>query len=374
MALIGIMNTTGKLTLADLQSDSCDRVIFRGISGSRAYGTSHAASDTDIRGIFVTGKTAYLTLNEEQKQVSDERGDICYYSLRRFCELAAAANPNFLELLFLPEDCMLFHDHYFDWLSASRDIFISQLASKSYLDYAQAQIKKARGQNKRVHHPYSKEVPRQEDFCWFIPSQSSGVPGRPISIKESGHALANCHIAAVEHTEDLYRLYDYGKSGRGAFRNGMLVCESIPPEDEVTRFCGYLIYRAGLFERALTEHRQYWEWYEQRNAARWQTQETGAMDYDAKNLMHTFRLMYSGLNILTHGVPLVRFTGDKLQFLLDIKAGKFAYDELQQQAETLAGEFDEQRRKSTLPPAPDLVKINHLLREITEEWESHHAN
>ena len=82
-------------------------VLFRGIVGSRAYGTQNANSDMDICGIFVVPSTEYARLLQPPKQVSDERNDRTYYSLVRFCELMSEANPTTMEMLFLPEDCIL---------------------------------------------------------------------------------------------------------------------------------------------------------------------------------------------------------------------------------------------------------------------------
>ena len=86
----------------DLENPS---VIFRGIVGSRAYGTANAQSDTDTRGIFVVPSMEYVRLVPPPKQVSDARNDHTYYSLLRFCELMAEANPTTMEMLYLPEDC-----------------------------------------------------------------------------------------------------------------------------------------------------------------------------------------------------------------------------------------------------------------------------
>lgn len=53
-------------------------VLFRGIVGSRAYGTQNANSDTDVHGIFVAPSAAYARLAQPSKQVSDERYEIAY--------------------------------------------------------------------------------------------------------------------------------------------------------------------------------------------------------------------------------------------------------------------------------------------------------
>ena len=184
---------------------------------------------------------------------------------------------------------------------------------------------------------------------------------RPVQLKESGMRLQRCHAAALENSGELYRLYDYGKEARGVFRNGMLVCDSIPKEDEASRFIGLMVFNKNAFEQAKSKHRQYWEWRRTRNEARWRSQEAGVLDYDAKNLMHTFRLLYSALNIIEDGEPLVRFSGEKLQELRDIRSGRFGYDELVAKAEALSerlaaghrGEAGGDQGKAEILPAGD---------------------
>ena len=120
-------------SLESLESADNPRVLFRGISGSRAYGTQNANSDTDIRGIFVAPSAEYARLNLPPKQISDERNDRTYYSLVRFCELMSEANPTTLEMLFLPEDCILKTSSAYSVLVANRELFITQKVVDSYL-------------------------------------------------------------------------------------------------------------------------------------------------------------------------------------------------------------------------------------------------
>ena len=65
-----------------LESADNPLVLFRGIVGSRAYGTQNANSDTDVHGIFVVPSAEYARLAQPPKQVSDERNDRTYYSPR----------------------------------------------------------------------------------------------------------------------------------------------------------------------------------------------------------------------------------------------------------------------------------------------------
>ena len=58
-------------------------------------------------------------------------------------------------------------------------------------------------------------------------------------------------------------------------------------------------------------------------AARWVQQERGELDYDAKNMMHLTRLLFSGENIVKNGEPIGRFEGEKLETLLPIESTKY---------------------------------------------------
>ena len=157
-------------------------------------------------GVFVMEKSHYLTASEPIKQLSDERNDNRFYALKNFLKMAGNANPNILDSLFTPADCVLQTSPYWDVLQQNRNLFVSKLASKSYCEYAFAQIKKAKGCNKRVHNPQSVEAPAAEDFCKFIPvSRSDAMPGRPVDLKSANINLSEYHIAAVENSAELYR-------------------------------------------------------------------------------------------------------------------------------------------------------------------------
>ena len=118
------------------------------------------------------------------------------------------------------------------------------------------------------------------------------------------------------------------------------------------------------FESAKRQHRQYWDWRRNRNEARWTQQERGEMDYDAKNMMHLMRLLYSGEGIVRNGEPIVRFSGEKLERLLSIKRGEWSFDEIMAEASAVQANIEAGRNR--LPPECDRQKVDELIAEVME--------
>ncbi len=362
-------------TLAELQQRP-GHILLQVVSGSHAYGLATAASDRDERGVFALPAAAYVALSAPIEHLQDERGDVAYTGLRKFLALASAANPSALELLFAPADTVLTQAAATAPLLAGRAAFVTRRCFDSHVGYARAQIQRARGVDKWINNPQPEAPPAREQFCFVLdgpwPGQPAGdrPPLRPRPLAASGIDLRQCHCAALERVPRTYRLYHFGAGAKGVFRDGNLVCESIPPAAEATRLIGLLVYDQAGYEKAKTDHANYWQWRRTRNEARWRTQEAFAIDYDAKNMMHTFRLLLSARAIHHDAAPRVRFDGAEREFLLQVRAGVFGYDELLQRAEALVGELEAARRTSPLPEAPDEALVDDLLRHITASWEA----
>jgi hypothetical protein len=148
----------------------------------------------------------------------------------------------------------------------------------------------------------------------------------------------------LEHTRDVFRLYHYGPEAKGVFRGDeavgglggqALVCESIPTEDEWSKLFGLLIYNQDAYKDACGDWERYWTWRANRNEARWASEAGEKFDYDAKNLSHCMRLLWSGENLLKYGEPIVRFSGEKLEDLRRIRAGNLQYEEIMAKVEAI---------------------------------------
>jgi uncharacterized protein len=131
-ALPGVVYKGVMSLLDDLRINHSSPILFECVAGSRAYGTNTAASDQDIRGIFAVPSRDYLGLARPPDQISDDKGNVVYYSLRRIIELLAQANPNILELLFMPDDCVLKTSAEMEMLIAHRHLFVSKQCADTH--------------------------------------------------------------------------------------------------------------------------------------------------------------------------------------------------------------------------------------------------
>jgi predicted nucleotidyltransferase len=359
-------------SIDELRSDHASAILFESVAGSRAYGTSTNTSDEDVRGIYAVRASAYLDLIRPSDQVSDDRGDIVYYSLRRVVELLAQANPNILELLFMPADCVRKMSPAMQMLIERRGQFISKQCADTHAGYAMSQIKRAKGQNKWVNNPKPRDPPRKEQFCHVIPwggSADDAVPARPVPLNTIGWHLSEYHAARLEHASGTYRLYRYGQQAKGVFRGDVIACESIPHQEELTRFAGLLLYNEAAWRQALVDHQNYWAWRRERNEARWQQQERGELDFDAKNMMHTVRLLLSGRSLMQVGQPIVRFEGEQLALLMSIREGKLSFEEIMSIAQEILADCERFKATADLPETCDLRLATELLQAVTHHWE-----
>ena len=344
-------------------------IIFECISGSRAYGTDLPTSDTDIRGVFVLPQADLYGLHYVE-QVNDAKNDVIFYELGRFVELLAKNNPNILELLCAPADCILYKHSLFDRLQPGD--FLSKICRDTFAGYAVSQIKKARGLNKKILNPLPKERKSLLNFCYVLTNQGNSSSGStPLAdwLSARNWNQAQCGLVSVPHARDVYALF-YDETNSLGFQGVIAGVEStevslssIPKEFAIA---GYLYVNHDGYSSYCKDYREYWEWVEKRNDARYQNTLDHGKNYDAKNMMHTFRLLDMATEILESGQVLVR--RPNRAELLRIRAGAFDYDELIVQAEQKVVQVEAAATTSSLPTRPDVVRINQILVELRTAW------
>ena len=101
---------------------------------------------------------------------------------------------------------------------------------------------------------------------------------------------------------------------------------------------------------------------EKRNAERYQNTVQHGKNYDAKNMLHVFRLLQMAEEIAATGQLHVR--RPNRDFLLQIRRGEFEYEQLVADAEQLVTRVEAAFASSALPEVPDRPTAEQRLRQV----------
>lgn len=349
------------MTIKDIKEKGL--LLFECVSGSNAYGLETAKSDTDIKGVYYLSKEQFYGL-DYIAQVNNETNDEVYYELGRFVELLIRNNPNILELLATPDDCVLFRHPIMNRLDIN--MFLSKLCKETFAGYALTQIKKARGYKKKMVNPVEKERKTVLDFCFILQGHTS-VPLNDW-LSENGLVQERCGLTNIPHSKGLYALF-YDEENAVRYKGVMSselaneVSLSSIPKGEKER--AYLFFNLESYSSYCKEYREYWDWVEKRNEDRYLGNIEHGKGYDAKNMMHTIRLLQVAEEILRDGKLNVK--RPNRENLLSIKAGDFQYDDLLKMAHKHMEGIEAAYLTSKLPEAPDKDKIESVLVEMRNE-------
>ncbi|GAA4047940.1 hypothetical protein GCM10022409_37850 [Hymenobacter glaciei] len=353
------------MTIADLRRQNL--ILFEAISGSRAYGTNLPHSDTDLKGVFILPEDQFFGLGYIP-QVANETNDEVFYELRRFVELLLKNNPTVLELLGTPVDCIVYRHPLFEQFQAAD--FLSKLCRQSFAEYAVAQIRKARGLNKKINHPEPPARKSVLDFCYV--TAGAGAQPAPDWLARYGYDTSQCGLANVPHLTDLYALFIDATPGRPLGYRGLVrdpetsqdvLLSAVPKGEEPV---AYLSFNRNGYSTYCRVFREYWEWVEKRNTERYQNTVQHGKNYDAKNMLHVFRLLQMAEEIAATGQLHVR--RPNREFLLQIRRGEFEYEQLVADAEQLVTRVEAAFASSHLPDAPDRTAAEQLLRQVRHDF------
>jgi uncharacterized protein len=349
------------MTLSEIENDT-SHLLLKCISGSQAYGLALPHSDTDIKGVFIQPKKEFYGLTYID-QINNDTNDIMYYEIKKFVDLLLKNNPNILELLSTPDDCVLHRYPVMNLLKP--EMFLSKLCNQTFGQYAYAQIKKARGLNKKILNPLDRKRKTVLDFCHVAKGQGSVSVTEWLA--EQGYVQEDFGLVKIDHMRDVYALYHQSQSDRrfsGIFsgEDADEVSLSSVPEGIQPRCILY--FNKDGYSVYCKEYRQYWDWVELRNEERYENTVNHGKNYDAKNMMHVFRLLNMAEEIARYKKVNVR--RPEREYLLKVRAGEFSYEDLLTQAEEKIQMVDELFKKSDLPEQPDPQLAEQKLVEIRQ--------
>lgn len=144
------------------------------IMGSNAYGVASDNSDLDMYGFTIPGlddlypyrQNNYVynfdhvpsTFEQFQKhhiKVNETEYDFAIYNIAKYMKLVSENNPNMIDSIFVPDECVTFISDAGKMIRDSKHLFLSREAYHKFKGYAFAQLKKLEGKN--AHSPTRKE-------------------------------------------------------------------------------------------------------------------------------------------------------------------------------------------------------------------------
>jgi predicted nucleotidyltransferase len=188
-------------------------VIYKACMGSKAFGLSDDSSDNDERGVYLPPAEWHWSIQPLPEQIEFKRSsdgeifdhnstrdvdDFCWWEIEKFVRLALKANPNVLELLYVPERHILRIEPMGQRLRELRDRFLSKHIFQTYSGYVLSQFKRMKQAIERG------ETFRPKHAMHLIRLLHSGIQAM---------RGAGILVDAGEHREELLRI----KKGAVAF-------------------------------------------------------------------------------------------------------------------------------------------------------------
>ncbi len=369
------------------------------IAGSRAYGTFNSDSDVDVKGVCVPPRNYTMgflhhfenadkpseiqpffdDLTPEEQAIS--RGvklEGTIYEVRKFCRLAAGANPNILDVLFCREEEVRRCSGPLALLREHRDLFLSAKAKHTFSGYAISQLNRIKGHRKWIvnpptHKPFREEFGLPEKAQ--IPTQHRAAMTAEINkqidiwlgeaTNIDGIDLPDLPMQTAHILKLMAATWYPGRDGADK--------ESIM-WDMAARYIGLgdnvieIMQKEREFKSAAKNYKSYLKWKRERNPARYAMEiESG---FDRKHGMHLVRLLRCGREILTTGKVNVWRGGIDAEELKAIRYnGAWSYDQLVEWAEQQDKDLNALYREKNyaVPHAPDMAALDQLCVDIVKQ-------
>ena len=216
-------------------------------------------------------------------------------------------------------------------------------------------------------NPMDKERKGVLDFCYVQHAQ--GAILLKAWLAKHKFRQESCGLVNIPHMKDIYGLYydanqQYNFQGITRLKTvDTIVLSSIPKE---AKQVAILYFNKDGYKKYCKDYKQYWDWVDKRNDSRYENTIAHGKNYDAKNIMHTFRLLDMAEEILSMGNINVRRPNRAA--LLEIRKGVFEYNILMERAEEKVAIIEKLYTTSTLPKMPDKIQIEQILVEIRKAF------
>lgn len=304
-----------------------ENIILLTLGGSYAYGTNTKNSDLDIRGITKNTEKELLGLSKFETFEHKET-DTVIHSVNKVINLLINCNPNIVELFGTKDEHIFVITKEGEILRNNIDLFLTKKVANSFGGYATSQLRRIENALARDNCPQSK---KEEHILHSIEKQMQ-------HLKKSYEEIEANNV----------QIY-LDKSNKGKFDKEIFINLSLqhyPLRDlkniyfemnNITKQYGKLNHR----NRKKSKESLY------------------------KRAMHLIRLLIMGTEIL-EGKGVHTYRKNDREFLLDIRNGKYTFDEIFEMVNMYEKKFKYATKNTNLPEDIDFKKVEELKIEINK--------
>lgn len=309
-----------------------DNIILLTLGGSYSYGTNVSTieheSDIDVRGIRLNSKEEILTMNISDKPYEHKELDVVIYPLKQIVKLLVNCNPNVLEMFGSKEDHLIYISEEGRILKDNISKFLSKGVYDSFGGYAISQLRRL--ENALARDNYPKE--RKE-----------------VHMKEAMERAMSSFNNKYKDLGDGLKLY-IDKSTKADF------------EKEIYMNLDLKDYPLRDFHGIYSEMTNIIKDYSKLNKRNRKKDNRHLL----KHAMHLIRLLIMGEEILL-GKGIHTYREDEKELLLDIRNGKYTYEEIFEMVKFYEEKFEDAYKITNLPDKVDSEGINSLVMEINNK-------
>jgi len=325
------------------------RILIETRVGSYLYGTNRPESDDDFQGVFMPSREDLLGVQSCAKEwslstkisegVSNVKGDVDrkFYSLKRFFHLAAEGQPGQLELFFTTPEMTVSYDPIWSEILDNIGLFLSKKSIVPFIGFALSQAHKATMKGETLNK--LQRIIQWYDTELYAPQQQGSI---------------------LDVAKEMTIVDEKTKEGTFKLAHDIQLKYVVNKEGFVLAEVGGKTYDIKLKLKTFVNNLKELE-------ARYGSRSRSAAEgkYDYKSLMHAYRLLGEGEELLKYGkITFPRPPAD-VEFLKSVRLGTCGdldhWTELTNKIDRLRQEVEP---KSHLPKEANHAKINELCIDI----------
>lgn len=322
-------------------------IIYETITGSLSYGTNIdnnlirsegnsdlilKESDEDRKGIFIFDTEDMFSLdNSEDTVCIHDPEDREYHSLKKFLTLAAhKQNPTVLEMLFMEDRFITEKNDLMDNVILIRDEFLTANCYWTFSGYARDQLIRIKNALSRTTNS---EMETHLDYV----------------LSRINHNVGNRFKSFSKSSGNYVKINEVSIKNNGKYSIDMSMDVQNGSFDEIFGMINEMNDTVKNYNKLKNRNRRVDE------AKLW------------KHAMHLVRLLKTGMEIL-RGEGLTVYRYNDREELIDIRLGKWGWDEFFEYAEELFKEIGDLKDSNKVPKVLNKGKVNKVYLEMMEQY------